>query len=35
VAGMTALVVIIIGALPLVLRSYRPEQLEPDQSKIG
>jgi Family of unknown function (DUF6328) len=35
VSGLTMLVVIIIGALPLVLRSYRPEQLEPDQSKIG
>jgi hypothetical protein len=35
VSGLTMLVVIIIGALPLVLRSYRSEQLEADQSKIG
>jgi hypothetical protein len=33
VTGLTALVLIIIGALPLILRSYRPEQLQPGQER--
>src|SRR5215218_1436039 len=35
VASLTTLVVIILAALPLILRTNRPAQLEPDQEKIS